>query len=835
MKYPLVPPLVVCVLGIVAGYYGVGNEDSWLLPSVCATGVAGLCGFLAIARKWRTAFLLACIFLASVSSVKIRLNPRLPKDHIVHLPKGTPTLLEGTLYRDPLFDETHTKLFLRTSLVRGPGPPKRVQGDLELFLPERLEHLREGDIVVVEARLRDPRTYGNPGESDLVKRRFLKRIYVQGTVAEAFRLIHLGNAKHFGIRSLVAAVRDHTRAFLRQVHDPCAQGLLYGLIVGDKSLIPQEVRESFRKTGLSHLLAISGLHVGLVGLFVYGSVRFLLKRSSWILVRWPIRKVAAVSSLPCAAFYVLIAGSPVTAVRALLMGLVVIGAVLSNRVTAVNNGVALAALVILIVEPGSLFSPAFQLSFAAVVAITTGASRLKDLIHKTPDQPEGTRTRMSLVSSWLFKRLTEALCVSVAALLGTAPLIGYYFYQINLVGIIANVLVVPLVGWIAIPCAFVASMLSIVSRAIATVPLACSVWVLKAAMATAAALSKVPFASPHIGSPTLAEMVVWYFALILLVWKPRTRLWRLCVVGCGVFFCLSGIWAWLGPRFSTDLVVTFLSVGQGQSIFVELPGGKRMLIDGGTAREGAFDTGRHIIAPYLWRRRIKRVDYLVVSHGEADHYGGLPYLVEHFEVSEVWTGPSEDDEAEGYKCFLALCQSHGIARRILHDGTRPMVINGVVMHVLNPGIPDSTDVSSVSDSTILTRNDRSLVLKVVYGSTSFLFTGDIGVNTEQRLTSLYGDMLNTAVLAVPHHGSDSSSSESFIRKVCPDIAIVATGVGNRFGFPKQTVIDRYRRLGVRLYRTDLDGAVCVRSSGTGYSVTTHAREPLRAVASIGYQ
>lgn len=806
MKYPLVPPLAVCIIGILAGCYWDGVRITWAAIALPAGIAAALCCGLVVRGAWRASLLLGSLFLAVVYSVALRLEPLFPPGHVAHLADGAPVLLEGILYKDPRWGDGYTQLFFRCRMVRAPGPPRQVRGDVELYVSERVEQVRAGDRIAVEARLKVPRHYGNPGEPDLVRRCFLSGIYVRGTVSDSFHMVMLGHQGRGCIFEFAARAKAHLMTFFQKVSDPSARGLLRGLILGDRSSIPPEVVESFRATGLSHLLAISGLHVGLVGVFVYGLMRVFLRRSTWVLLHWPVRKLAALASIPFLMFYVFVAGAPVTAVRALLMGCVAIGALLINRVSVGLNAVACAALAILLVEPGALFSPSFQLSCAAVVSILVLSPRLVALLRDRYPSVSGTQRpalRVKLVSvAWgLFS-------VSLAAAIGTWPLIVTYFHQVSLVGVWANIVVVPLVGWVAIPCALAASVVSMLSPQVAAIPLHCAAWALKGSVLIARVLAEIPHAWVRVGSPKAAEIVVAYLVPLLWIWNGPKPWRRWCIGACFAFLCTSWAWAWLGPLFSKDLVVTFLSVGQGQSILMEFPGGRRMLLDGGMAREGSYDAGERIIAPCLWKKRIGRIDYLVVTHGESDHYGGLRYIAEHFKVDEVWVTPLKGDEGEGYLCFLALCCQKGIARKVLHRGLGPVRVGPIVMDVLNPAAPEQWDASDLKIG-----NDRSLVLKVVYGESTFLFTGDISGRVEQTLVHSYGDMISSSVLSVPHHGSDSSSTEPFLLTVRPSVAVASVGRANRFGFPKQDVADRYERLGIPLYRTDRDGAVCIRSDG----------------------
>jgi competence protein ComEC len=213
-----------------------------------------------------------------------------------------------------------------------------------------------------------------------------------------------------------------------------------------------------------------------------------------------------------------------------------------------------------------------------------------------------------------------------------------------------------------------------------------------------------------------------------------------------------------------------------------------------------------------------RVDYLVVSHGESDHYGGLGYIADNLKTREVWTGPLIEDREEGYTCFLALCQRKGIEHRILHAGMDPFTINGVTILILNPVLPENREGVHTGLSGAGDPNNRSLVLQLTYKEITFLFTGDIEREAEGRLANEYGELIASTILNVPHHGSNTSSTEGFLTTVHPCIAVVSAGFGNRFGFPSKAVLDRYSKMGIRLFRTDLDGAIQVKSNGREIAV-----------------
>jgi competence protein ComEC len=299
-----------------------------------------------------------------------------------------------------------------------------------------------------------------------------------------------------------------------------------------------------------------------------------------------------------------------------------------------------------------------------------------------------------------------------------------------------------------------------------------------------------------------------------------TSPWRNRIVWVGlIVFGFSLASSILRNRSDPHLAVTFLAVGQGDSILVEFPGGKRMIVDGGLARKGYQDAGRSIVSPFLGQRRICRIDYMVASHGQADHYGGLAFLAKALDTGELWIGPERGCEGEGYLEFLSLCRRNGIRVNTLCRGMGAFSINGVGVEILNPPCGGRTggQGSAACSGGI---NDHSLVMRLTFGTVNVLLTGDLEEQAEKGLL-IAPNRVEAVLLKVPHHGSPSSSHEPFLDAVAPGVAVVSAGYRNHFGFPSEEVVRRYRDRGVLLYRTDLDGAVRVRTDGRTLWVETH--------------
>jgi competence protein ComEC len=703
-----------------------------------------------------------------------------------------------------------------------------VRGRADLWVSGRVPDLRAGDILLVEARLKVPRPFGNPGEMDRRAKSFLEGVHVRGSVRDAQRLFRLSVAKGYRFERAVQDVRARLSAFLDREADPKVRGLLRVWFLGDRSGLAEPLAEAFRSSGLAHLLAISGLHVGLVGLFAYRVVKFLLKRSVWILLRFSAEKIAVLGSLPFVLGYVVLVGSPVTAVRAATMFVLFVGSLLLDRAPAVWNSLFLAGLLILVWDPAALFSASFPLSFVAVAGLLAGVSQWQRIPAEVSSKEPRVRDRLwtgAKRSAW------RLLAASFAATIATAPLVAFFFNRVTPFAVLVNLVVVPIVGWFVIPVGLITAVTALVSVTAAAPLLGIASAGTRFVAMAAETCAKIPYASLWVGRPTMLEVAVIYGSLFAWVWL-RGSPWRKRVLSaCVITFCISLSHGILRDRMARDLVITFLSVGQGESILVEFPKGKRMLVDGGMARKGYQDAGRNVVLPFLGHRRVCCLDYMVVSHGQADHYGGLYSIAEELKPDELWMSPEVGCEAEGYRDLLDLCREERIRMRRLCRGMGTLSVSGVEVEVLNPSCDREGDPKRWVDCS-KEINERSLVLRLTFGGVAVLLTGDIEDRAEEGLR-VHRERVNAFLLKVPHHGSPSSSSGAFLDGVAPRVAVVSAGYGNRFGFPAEEVVGRYRDRGIILYRTDLDGAVRVRTDGRSVWIETYGSSARPTVSRTG--
>jgi len=561
------------------------------------------------------------------------------------------------------------------------------------------------------------------------------------------------------------------------------------------------------------LLAISGLHLGLVAGFAFLVCYFVALRIPTVAGRWGARPVAALAAFPVALGYGLLTGMALPALRATLMLAVFTLALVLQREKDLINSLLLAALLILSIYPEALFSASFQLSFIGVAALICILSVLPVPHLLLPQDDKRDKLRH------LGRRLYQFICGSLIISLYTAPVALYHFHRFTTLGIPANLIALPVVGFLVLPAGLLAILLLPVAVSLAGFLLTLGSLGLNLIVALAGKLGSLTWATFWPGSPRAWQVALAY--LILLLPLAKTRRWHRFGLMAVCSLVLIGSWMiphhFRSPKYL--LRVTFLDVSQGNSAVVELPGDSIMLIDGGGFQGNSFDVGRYVLAPYLWYRGITRLDTMVLSHPHPDHYQGLRFVAAHFPLKQFWySNVSKQDP--NIRSLLTALADKKVAFVSPRELATSQNINGVDIEVLHPPPDFSGSKRTLTDKEL---NNLSLVVRLRYKEVSFFFPGDIEKETEYELARLQ-HLGPVDVLLVPHHGSRTSSSIPFLQRLKPQIAIFSVGFDNRFHLPAYKIRQRYDDLGIRTYRTDLDGAITVITDGHNIKVETFINE-----------
>ncbi len=831
--------LILLAVAFLAGQLGWEWPAAVVWPSVTVM-LVGTAVLTWRTSGWRPVVLLCLLcatFAAGRAAVQRVHVPDFPAHHLRQLALPKETVLEGWLYREPERSPTRGRLHLEAERVWQDGKPRPAAGKVRITVRHMQDDWRYGDRLRVTLKLRVPRNFHTPGSFDHIGYLARRGIYVTAFLWDDEGIERIGKSGT-GPRHRIERVRRTIGAFFDAQLAPTPAAVLRALIIGDKSRIDPEVRQDFQSVGAAHVLAISGLHVGTVAFLAYQVWWWLLGRSRYLLIAWSVPKSAATLTVPVVLVYAVLAGGSVSTWRAVTMACVFLGAILFDQKEEGMRSLALAALIICSLWPGAVFDASFQLSFAAVLAILLGLHRFR--AGREPVE----ETEAWWQQDWarrLVRPLSLFCVVSLSAMAGSLPLVAVHFHIVSFVGLLANLLVVPLLGsGVIVPGLVAAGIVSLLSRhnvrkivvilglvavALLTVNVGAAAvlvklagWIVQAMVWLVETLAAFPYAATYIVTPTPFEIALFYGLCVTLLFFSRItppalrKMLLVCLVGAVL---IDGGY-WIAQRyFRTGLRVTFLDVGQGDATVIEFPGSHVMVIDGGGFLSQTFDSGEAILAPFLWQKKIGRVDTLVLTHPHLDHYGGLEFLARHFGVASFWSNGRQSKGSRRFTALGEILTERDIERHVLCRGAdvpRPE-IGGVRIQVLHPPC----------GRTGLDTNNSSLVLRLSHGEVDVLLTGDVEATAEAMLLSTQGT-LDSEILKVPHHGSRTSSSPRFLEAVSPDVAVASLGHLNRFDFPSPEVVERYERQDVEFLRTDTAGAVTITSDGRGYRVMITRQE-----------
>ncbi|MBI5453864.1 MAG: DNA internalization-related competence protein ComEC/Rec2 [Deltaproteobacteria bacterium] len=797
---PLVPVFISLIVGtLLAPYVELKDSESYFL---FALSLAPL--LISLARPLRRLMWVTVappFFVIGVLLITPYIRPELPAYHIKNFiqqsgDRDSPGIaFEGRILQGPEYSNERTRFEIEAGRVLSGAAWKEATGKALVTIEGHVDSVTKGDYAGFIGRINEPFSFGNPGEFDYASQLKRKGIYATAYVKDGLlvRNIEEGDGPSKWVENLRARIRGFIDGSNTRHKEP-----LKALIIGEQRGIEKGLREAFARTGTAHILSISGLHAGIVAFFFYRLFLSLIKLSERALLVFNARKLAMGLSLGPVMVYGLLSGFPVPAERAVIMVAAFIATFMLNRGRDYFNILALAGAAMVLAYPHSAWDLSFQLSFASVAGIIYLVPRLRKYLEISDDGPKGKREAL-FIRRWNYN-IAPALLVTVSASLATAPLVAWHFNMVSLAGLVANMIAVPVSGLI-IPLLFISSFLSFLWQWPADVILRLSGLLFEVMAGVIGFFSSLPLSSIRVTTPTLLEIILFYALLIALVNIRRSRLFAYIAI-CVFVAILADLGYWKYKATGDgSLRATFISVGQGESALIEFPDGKRMLIDGGGGFKTEFDAGERIVAPFLWSRKIDSIDYMVASHAQLDHIGGLRFIAENFGVNEFWW-----NGVGGLRGLGESLSERGVSIRTIGRGNGPPVreIGGVKVEALHPLKDYGYDT-----------NNMSLVLRLTYGNESILFTGDIGEEGEGELVK---NNPRATVLKAPHHGSKGSSGLKFLEKVRPSVVVVSAGRNNRFGFPNKETLDRYSAIKARVIRTDKDGAVTIETDGNGLQV-----------------
>ena len=764
-------PLVWCAAAFALGVYAAAQDvrDVTLFAAVLLAAGLILVTRAHLPLRWRGPAAVLCFFAAGMFVFGARgLEPGVDSlGAATHHEPGRYYILEGAVRQaDVILPGTNYASFVldADSVMHG-GERQPLAGGVHVRWIEPAFPVYPGERIRVEGVPEFALSRVNPGVNSFEETLRGRDIHTALRIQGKAQIERAGQAPRASLRYWAARFRHLQAEHLMDLAPESALPFLHTVWLGERRGIGQDQYDAFLRAGTAHILAVSGIHMGIVFLTVRGVLGMFVRN----------RRARALLVIAAVFAFAFVAGARVSALRAALMVAVYMLAECFDREPDTPSALGLAALILLSINPGYLFEIGFQLSFLSVSSILLFHEPIKDALSRT-GLPENLRGAVA-----------APLAVQVLPL----PLAAHLFHVLPLAAPLTNLIVVPLltaVLWLT----FLAAAAGAVWGALGAVfgHAAGAVTVLIETIS--GAVSNAPGGHVALVSPALAAAACYYGA-VWIAWRgARARDWSSgrTLACAGLIIATPLLWRPADPPHE----VVFLDVGHGDAIFVRSPGGGTMLVDGGD-RVGGFDMGEREVAPFLRNRHVDHLDYVVATHAHSDHMGGLFHIIENFSVGEVILGIPSDTQLE--RSFLDACGENGVpVRRVARGDVIPLA--GRPAEVLHPP-EDWTGAANL--------NDESLVLRLRWDAGDILLTGDVEEAAERLLEE---QDVTAALMQAPHHGSATSSTPGFIDAASPTYAVASTP-----GPPvlNESVMERYRERRIPVWRTDRHGGIQIRERG----------------------
>lgn len=590
--------------------------------------------------------------------------------------------------------------------------------------------------------------------------------------------------------------------------------LYQALLLGDKSRISPELLDGFRKSGVMHILAISGMHMALLGFLLFSIFYFTARLSSTLILAVNVKKMSLLLCIVPLFLYTLMAGSNTPVVRSFTMSLIFILAFCFNRTKSHLTILSVAALVLLVANPLVLKTASFQLSFAAVASIVLITPKL---LHYLPSLQHSATPRRIMIT--LAMRCIQLAAVTISATVGTIPLLIYHFNQLSSVTLIANLVVEPLICLWALPSGFIGVILIFIFPYLADTVFHFGTYSLDIVTDFTLYLSSLTLSTIWVPDIPIVLILIYYGALLLLIadTSHRFRIFALPLLTISLALSVAPVTG-ITNSFRHTHSVSFIDVGQGSSTLIQLSGGRTIVVDGGATTTPGFDCGERIIAPYLWSRGIGHIDDIVLTHDDADHYNGISALLERFRPSRLWI-PEFQSEKPGYNALISKARRRGVKIVTPQQGIFISSEHATLSRI-------KTNQSSMKsnfplDQVRYDNNDKSLIVSLRTRDFSILLPGDISSDKERSLIQT-DSRLEHDILLSPHHGSSTSNSPGFLTAVNPRYLIVSAGKSGKSLFPSSQTRKSADSMGIELLTTNRDGTIIVRGKNGDFEMQTTA-------------
>ena len=742
------------------------NRSPKFLIGTCATLIIG--GIIFTWRKKNlTSWIIFPIIFFALGALRFSAVDNLPPNDISKF-AGQQISLTGIVREESQVktlpnDLTQVRFVVDAESIKVKGSEQKISGGLILtYYPragEEFPTARIGDKISAGGNLKLLTNYNNPGQIDGVTRMKASGITARMSAGkQGISIEEVDGGLWIKFLRTVAAIRQHYRESMEGVMPREDAAAIFAMLFGGYAGLNPELVEDFQTTGIVHILSVSGSHMSLLAM-----------ATAWLcaVLKFP-RGLTFALGLFIIGTYAILSGLLPQVLRSATMGILIFFAKTLDAEAEGARLLTLTALAMLINQPLLLFDVSFQLSFSATAGLMYLSEDLRNLMERLP------------------KFFTEPASMTIAAQLASLPIIIWYFNQISLSSVLANVFVMPLLEIVII-----GGLLGGIIAAV--VPIAGKIFFAGEALifGAGAELNRVfanlPFSAVQV--PTLGIIAGFFYYVALILRRP--------IILLAIIFLLAF------NLFRTgDVEVNFVDVGQGDCAVVITPNRKCLIFDTGGVRDKVFDVGGRVVVPYLKHKNIREVDKIFLTHVHEDHSGGAGAVIKKLPVSEVITAGEGKSE---YATVFGIAEEYLPQVRAGQAGEK-FTVDGVEVKILfAPKVGSGNEISNV--------------YRIRYGGISFLITGDLVKEIEAEILREGIDVSST-VLKVGHHGSATSSSEEFLQAVKPKCAVICVGYGNNFGHPRAEVLERLESLPTKIYRTDRDGLIKFKTDGKKLSVET---------------
>ncbi|WP_026893702.1 DNA internalization-related competence protein ComEC/Rec2 [Clostridiisalibacter paucivorans] len=690
--------------------------------------------------------------------------------------------IEGVVKEKNYIDKEYSKYIIDTDTIKVNKKIYKIDEKILLKLYGK-KKFYIGEVVSVKGMVNRPRQNSNPKLFNNQLYLLTKDIHTYINARDYnVKIVSSGNNR---LLAVIDKFKNHIINIFDEMLSPKYSNIMKSIILGDDRYLDESYIEKFRDFGIAHILAVSGLHIGIIAAMFMGIFRLLMININ----------VSTVFTLGILWFYGFMIGFPPSVLRALIMFSVFMGSFTTYRRYDAINGLFFVGVLLLLINPFWLFHIGFQLSFIATLSILVFNNKLLKLLKR---------------QSYILSIISTIISVQ----LGIIPIVAYHFNTISYFALITNIVIIPLISF-GVSIGFIMIFISILSFKLTLILgfiLNGILYILDILMYI---LDKLYIGDMIVVSPNHLEIFIYYFSILTVFrvvdmininFNIKRFLYIIFIV---IILCYS-----FTTILDDKIYISFVDVGQGDCAIIR-KGNTTLMIDSGGSDFGNFDIGKNITAPLMLKNGIKNLDGIFITHFDADHCKAAVTVMNSLNVDNLFIGYRNPDK-KLYKDILETANNNNICITTLKDGERLFLDKSFYIDVLGP----SPKIANGD----YTDNNKSLVLMINAYKKRILFTGDIEKDMEYELIDKKD--IKSNILKVPHHGSSTSSTKKFIKAVNPHTAIISVGKNN-FGHPNNSVLNRFRAEDIKIYRTDNEGLITIILDEKGFNIETYKKEKLK--------